>query len=171
MSFTFTVPNLSQEPIAFELEPGSSTFFVGANGSGKTRLAAQAESQLGKRAHRISAHRALSLNPTVAKISEQKARAGLRFGVRFPQPPSPAVASRTYHASTFLSIGVAQSAACLPALFPAISVLHARRCSLRHSRSFRRHMRVSRPRWCRSPGAASRRGCRAISRDVEDQSV
>lgn len=80
MSFTFQVPNFSQEPVAIELKPGSSTFFVGANGSGKTRLAAQAESQWGEKAHRISAHRSLSLNPAVAKISELKARTGLRFG-------------------------------------------------------------------------------------------
>lgn len=80
MSFTFQVPSFSEKPVAIELKPGSSTFFVGANGSGKTRLAAQAESQWGEKAHRISAHRSLSLNPAVAKISEQKARTGLRFG-------------------------------------------------------------------------------------------
>lgn len=80
MSFVFNVPNLSDEPVTFDLKPGSSTFFVGANGSGKTRLAAQAENQWGTQAHRISAHRSLSLNPSVAKISEQKARSGLRFG-------------------------------------------------------------------------------------------
>lgn len=80
MSFTFNVPDLSEKPVEIELTPGTSTFFVGANGSGKTRLAAQAESQWGEKAHRISAHRSLSLNPTVAKISEQKARMGLRFG-------------------------------------------------------------------------------------------
>jgi ABC-type uncharacterized transport system ATPase subunit len=80
MSFTFQVPSFSPDPIAIVLESGSSTFFVGANGSGKTRLAAQAESQWGEEAHRIAAHRALSLNPTVAKISENKALAGLRFG-------------------------------------------------------------------------------------------
>jgi ABC-type branched-subunit amino acid transport system ATPase component len=80
LPFTFNVPDLTQVTIAFKLEPGTSTFFVGANGSGKTRLAAQAESQWGAQAHRISAHRSLSLNPSVAKISEKNARAGLRFG-------------------------------------------------------------------------------------------
>lgn len=80
MSFTFNVPNFSPDPLAIELTTGSSTFLVGPNGSGKTRLAAQAESQWGEKAHRISAHRSLSLNPAVAKISEQKARNGLRFG-------------------------------------------------------------------------------------------
>lgn len=46
----------------------------------KNRLAAQAEIQWGESAHRISAHRYLGLNPTIAKISEKKARTGLRFG-------------------------------------------------------------------------------------------
>jgi ABC-type branched-subunit amino acid transport system ATPase component len=80
MAFIFRVPDLSGGTIQIELEPGSSTFFVGANGSGKTRLATQAESQLGNAAHRISAHRSLNLKPDVAKISERKARSGLRFG-------------------------------------------------------------------------------------------
>lgn len=80
MALTFQIPDFSNKPVAIELKPGSSTFFVGANGSGKTRLAAQAETQWGEKAHRISAHRSLNLNPAVAKISEQKARTGLRFG-------------------------------------------------------------------------------------------
>ncbi|WP_245464101.1 AAA family ATPase [Rhizobium sp. NXC24] len=80
MTFTFNVPGLSDQLYVIELEPGSSTFFVGANGSGKTRLAAQAESQWGSNAHRISAHRALILNTHIAKISEGKALAGLRYG-------------------------------------------------------------------------------------------
>ena len=52
------------------LETGSTITFCGANGSGKTRLAVYLEDQLGLAAHRISAHRALSLNPRVPKISE-----------------------------------------------------------------------------------------------------
>lgn len=71
--------------MTIELQAGSSTFFVGANGSGKTRLAAQAEMQWGEKAHRISAHRSLTLNPHVTKISEHQARTGLRFG----QPGTP----------------------------------------------------------------------------------
>ena len=62
------------------LETGSTITFCGANGSGKTRLAVYLEDQLGLTAHRISAHRALSLNPRVAKISEQDALANLRTG-------------------------------------------------------------------------------------------
>ncbi|MGX5733550.1 AAA family ATPase [Bosea thiooxidans] len=80
MSFVFNVPESPTKLIPIELMAGSTTFFVGANGSGKTRLATQAERQFKEKAHRISAHRALTLNPGVAKISENKARAGLRFG-------------------------------------------------------------------------------------------
>ncbi len=80
MTFTLIVPNLSKAPQEIELKLGSSTFFVGANGSGKTRLAAFAEDRLGAKAHRIAAHRSLSLNALVTKTSEKQARAGLRFG-------------------------------------------------------------------------------------------
>lgn len=80
MAFTLKIRDLLQQPIEIKLQPGASTFFVGAKGSGKTRLAAKAERTWGVKAHRISAHRSLNLNPTVAKISEKRARAGLRFG-------------------------------------------------------------------------------------------
>lgn len=42
---------------------GESIIIVGANGSGKTRLAVFIEESLGEKCHRISAHRALNLNP------------------------------------------------------------------------------------------------------------
>lgn len=67
-------------PFLIQLNSGTTTTFCGANGSGKTRLAVHIETHLGLAAHRISAHRALSLNPRVAKISEQKALAGLKTG-------------------------------------------------------------------------------------------
>lgn len=85
MSSSISFPNFSDDFIKIELEPGSSTFFVGANGSGKTRLAAYAERALGKKSHRISAHRSLNLNPAVEKISEIRARNCLRFG--YPDTP------------------------------------------------------------------------------------
>ena len=59
---------------------GTSLVFVGANGGGKTRLAVHIEQALQLKAHRISAHRALTLNPNVAKISEKEALMGLRTG-------------------------------------------------------------------------------------------
>jgi ABC-type branched-subunit amino acid transport system ATPase component len=64
----------------FILEAGKAIIFVGANGSGKTRLAVNIESSLALKAHRISAHRSLNLNPSVAKISQKKALMGLRTG-------------------------------------------------------------------------------------------
>lgn len=80
MTFNIEIPGFFENPTEIALEPGSSTFFVGANGSGKTRLASKAEVHWGDKAHRISAHRSLSLNPTVAKISEREALSSLRFG-------------------------------------------------------------------------------------------
>lgn len=64
----------------FPIESGATITFCGANGSGKTRLAVHIETQLGLLAHRVSAHRALSLNPSVPKISEKQALSGLRTG-------------------------------------------------------------------------------------------
>ena len=79
MTFTINVPTeAGQEGI--QIESGSSVVFVGANGTGKTRLATHIENTLNLNAHRISAHRALSLNPSVPKISENQALLGLRTG-------------------------------------------------------------------------------------------
>jgi energy-coupling factor transporter ATP-binding protein EcfA2 len=79
MTFDFSVPTPAG-PRAFQVEPGTSLLFVGANGGGKTRLAVSIENDLGERAHRISAHRTLSLDPSVAKVSEFVALQGLRTG-------------------------------------------------------------------------------------------
>ncbi|RYZ91038.1 MAG: ATP-binding cassette domain-containing protein [Proteobacteria bacterium] len=79
MSIAFSIPTSAGDQI-FNIEVGTSLYFVGANGGGKTRLAVMIEQQLGEQAHRISAHRALVLNPGVAKISEESARRGLKFG-------------------------------------------------------------------------------------------
>ena len=77
----FSIPTESG-PREIEIDAGSTMTFCGANGSGKTRLAVHIERELGLVAHRISAHRALSLNPHVAKISEKEALSGLRTGAQ-----------------------------------------------------------------------------------------
>lgn len=79
MQFKFSVPATS-DPVEVVVTSGSSVIFVGANGGGKTRLAVHIEDSLAAKAHRISAHRSLNLNPKVAKISEKQALGGLRFG-------------------------------------------------------------------------------------------
>lgn len=79
MPFSLQIPSPDQ-PTAITIETGSSAVFVGANGGGKTRLAAYIEETLQLNAHRIAAHRALNLNPAVAKISEEQALWGLRTG-------------------------------------------------------------------------------------------
>jgi ABC-type Mn2+/Zn2+ transport system ATPase subunit len=45
MTFSFSVPTPSGT-IDFQIEPGTSLLFVGANGGGKTRLAVQIENEL-----------------------------------------------------------------------------------------------------------------------------
>jgi hypothetical protein len=83
MTFSFSVTTPSG-PMDFQVEPGTSLLFVGANGGGKTRLAVQIETDLGDKAHRISAHRALTLNPSIHKISERVALLALRTGHASP---------------------------------------------------------------------------------------
>ncbi len=79
MTFNFQIPGPAHRtPIA--VDPGSSMVFVGANGSGKTRLAVFIEESVGEGAHRISAHRALNLNPAVPKIRGAEALRKLRYG-------------------------------------------------------------------------------------------
>jgi ABC-type cobalamin/Fe3+-siderophores transport system ATPase subunit len=79
MAFTINVPTLEGHE-EIQIESGSSVVFVGANGTGKTRLATHIENTLSFNAHRISAHRALSLNPAIPKISEKLALLGLKTG-------------------------------------------------------------------------------------------
>ncbi len=79
-TFSFEI-NTPEGNKSFSIESGSSLFIVGPNGSGKTRIAVQIENALGLKAHRISAHRALNLNPNVAKIGEEEARRGLKTGL------------------------------------------------------------------------------------------
>ena len=79
---------LSIPPQNFQLTlaAGQTTIVVGANGSGKTRLAVWIEEQLGADAHRIAAHRALALDPGVPKISQKASEFKLRTGLSQLQP-------------------------------------------------------------------------------------
>ena len=83
MEFNINIPT-GHEPMIVTINSGSSAIIVGANGSGKTRLAVHIEDSAQANAHRISAHRSLTLNPKVAKISEDQALGGLRFGQTGP---------------------------------------------------------------------------------------
>lgn len=81
MPFDLSIPtNDNEHSFNVTIQEGASAVFVGANGSGKTRLAVLIETALGERVHRISAHRALTLNPGVPKINESMALNGLRYG-------------------------------------------------------------------------------------------
>jgi energy-coupling factor transporter ATP-binding protein EcfA2 len=79
VTFNFQIPG-TECLTTIAVEPGSSLIFFGANGSGKTRLAVFIEETVGEAAHRISAHRALNLNPEVPKIRGSNALRKLRLG-------------------------------------------------------------------------------------------
>ncbi|MGE4390792.1 MAG: AAA family ATPase [Aeromonas sp.] len=79
MSFNIEIPILDSIK-TITVDAGSSVMIVGANGAGKTRLAAYIEESMGDKAHRIAAHRALSLNPSVTKVSERQALKALKIG-------------------------------------------------------------------------------------------
>lgn len=77
------IPRKDNSNLELTLKAGKTTIIIGANGSGKTRLAVYLEDKLGEKAHRIAAHRALNLNPNVNKISESKAKNKLIYGVEW----------------------------------------------------------------------------------------
>jgi len=80
----YAIPiNTPTGPLTIDLSPGESLVFVGANGAGKTRLTASIETSLGLDAHRIAAHRAISINTDVAKVAEKRALTALRYGGSF----------------------------------------------------------------------------------------
>jgi energy-coupling factor transporter ATP-binding protein EcfA2 len=103
MTFDFSIPTPEGQTV-FSVEPGSSVVFVGANGGGKSRLAVQIESALDLNAHRISAHRALSLNPDVPKISERAALSGLRTGHAGEDAQAYHRAGNRWHGRTAVSL-------------------------------------------------------------------
>ncbi|WP_314342928.1 AAA family ATPase [Simonsiella muelleri] len=80
MMCNVNIPKKDNSNLELTLETGKTTIIIGANGSGKTRLAVYLEDKLGEKAHRIAAHRALNLNPNVDKIPETKARQCLTYG-------------------------------------------------------------------------------------------
>lgn len=78
-----SIPIAGGETKEFDLRPGTSVVFVGANGAGKTRLGVRLEKdigQAGRAAHRIAAHRSLSFNDSIEMISYDRAEALLRYG-------------------------------------------------------------------------------------------
>jgi len=79
MSFNISIPTADGHE-ELDIKPGNSIVFVGANGTGKTRLAVHLEADKAETAHRISAHRALTMNPGVPKITEIEALQRLRIG-------------------------------------------------------------------------------------------
>lgn len=81
LPMNLSLPGVPEE---FTFEAGQTTIVVGANGSGKTKMAVAFEKSLGESGHRISAQRKLSIDPSIDKVSESVARSSLRFGLTDP---------------------------------------------------------------------------------------
>jgi ABC-type cobalamin/Fe3+-siderophores transport system ATPase subunit len=76
------IPIENRKSEEFDLRPGTSVVFVGANGAGKTRLGIFLERTIGpeRDVHRIAAHRSLSFNDAIEVISYERAEKMLRYG-------------------------------------------------------------------------------------------
>jgi energy-coupling factor transporter ATP-binding protein EcfA2 len=79
--FAFTIPRLGSNTLKVTLEAGQSLFFIGANGAGKTRLAAFIEGALPPSdVHRLAAQKSLVLNDRINLISLERAKKTLHVG-------------------------------------------------------------------------------------------
>lgn len=76
---SFSVPRADQ-PLDIEFRSSSTVLLLGANGAGKTRLSVAIEQALGDTAHRIGAHRSLTMKTTVHFGSLAGAKRLLRYG-------------------------------------------------------------------------------------------
>lgn len=84
---------------------GTSLVFIGANGAGKTRLGVLIDRQLSQKgieAHRIAAHRSLTLNPNVVPPNLEMAEKRLRFGGDKAQSSSKEISRWGQKPETFL---------------------------------------------------------------------
>jgi energy-coupling factor transporter ATP-binding protein EcfA2 len=84
---TIWLPPIPPATDSFELKDVSSVVIVGANGSGKSRLGAWIDGLIGKEivVHRISAQRALIINPYISAMSMEQASRRLLIGTDNPQ--------------------------------------------------------------------------------------
>jgi hypothetical protein len=82
LAATIDVPTFGGT-LTLEGKAAGSVVFIGANGSGKTRLGAFLDAELsngGTEVHRIAAHRSLNLNPEVVPTNLQIATNRMHYG-------------------------------------------------------------------------------------------
>jgi hypothetical protein len=82
MEFTYLIPLISGGTKSLTLKSGSSAVFVGANGSGKSRLGSYLELKSGYTdvTHRVGAQRALQIPPDIRWTEPDKAQHTLWYG-------------------------------------------------------------------------------------------
>ena len=76
--------NLLKNNVPIEIEYDKTMVFIGANGSGKSRLGAWIEDKNSKKVHRISAQRNLSFNAEISLRSYEKSQKFFYYGNDFP---------------------------------------------------------------------------------------
>jgi energy-coupling factor transporter ATP-binding protein EcfA2 len=82
MDFNYSIPLLNEEKLNLTLQSGSSAVFVGANGSGKSRLGSYLElsTKHQKVTHRVGAQRALQIPSNVSLTDPRRAQHILWYG-------------------------------------------------------------------------------------------
>lgn len=92
--------NLLKNNEQIEIEYDKTMVFIGANGSGKSRLGAWIENKNPKKVHRISAQRNLSFNSEISLKSFEKSQMFLYFGSDFAGHQPNYVENNTYQAKS-----------------------------------------------------------------------
>jgi ATPase subunit of ABC transporter with duplicated ATPase domains len=101
MDFVYSIPLIGGGTKGLTLSSGSSAVFVGANGSGKSRLGSYLElkTQHTDKTHRVGAQRALQIPSHIPMADPTKAQHALRYGHDTSKnKEKPEMAKEAYHA-------------------------------------------------------------------------
>jgi len=79
LTYSVEVPQINGNALTLDLTTGTSILFVGANGSGKTRLSVELEKRV-PLVHRIPAHKSLQFHQSVSPKSLDAAKKDLLYG-------------------------------------------------------------------------------------------
>jgi len=103
MDFVYSIPLIGGGTKGLTLSSGSSAVFVGANGSGKSRLGSflELKTQHTDKTHRVGAQRALQIPSHIPMADPTKAQHALRYGHDTSKNKEKLeMAKEAYHASS-----------------------------------------------------------------------